>query len=168
LLRRRFSCRAFQERAVDGTLVERVLDAARWAPSAGNLQPWRFVVATAPHVLRRLASAAYGQASVAQAPIVVAVCAVPDESARTYGDLGRELYCVQDTAAATQTLLLAATAEGLGSCWVGAFRRGEVARCLELPPSWWVVSLVCLGWPAEDEGRRSRRPLEEIVLWRDG
>lgn len=122
---------------------------------------------TASETLRRLAAAAYGQSAVSEAPVVVVVCAVPDESARTYGDLGRELYCVQDTAAATQSLLLAATSEGLGSCWVGAFRRGEVARCLELPRSWWAVSLVPLGWPAEGEPPRSRRPLDDVVRWRD-
>jgi nitroreductase len=167
LFRQRFSCRSFTAGPVPRATIEALLDAARWAPSGGNLQPWRFVVVTAEHRRRELASAALGQGFVAQAPVVIVVCAVPEESARQYGDRGRELYALQDTAAATENLLLAATHAGLGACWVGAFDEHRVRRVLGLEPGWRPVALVPVGRPAEAPGRRSRRPLGEVVGWVD-
>jgi nitroreductase len=96
---------------------------------------------------------------------VITVCAVPDESATKYGPRGRELYCLQDTAAAAENILLAATDRGLGSCWVGAFDEHAAARTLELPRSWRPVALIALGRPGEAEPQRTRRPLSEITLW---
>jgi nitroreductase len=145
--------------------VKAVLEAARWAPNGGNLQPWRFVVVLDAAMRRGIAGAAYGQTFLAQAPVVITVCAVPAESASKYGARGRELYCLQDTAAAAQNILLAATERGLGSCWVGAFDEAAISRVLGLPASWRPVALIALGQPAETEPQRSRRPLDEITLW---
>ncbi len=164
----RYSCRRFRPDPVPRPLLEQLLEAAHWAPSAGGLEPWRFVVVTGTAPRRELAEAALHQAFVAEAPVVVVVCAVPEESARIYGERGRHVYCLQDTAAATQNLLLAATAAGLGSCWVGAFDEGKVRRILELPPTWWPVALIPLGFPAEGPRRRRRRPLPEVVVWVEG
>ncbi len=168
--RRRFSCRRFAPDPVPRTTLERLLDAARWAPTAGGIEPWRFVVVTDRATRAALARAAFGQGFVAEAPAVVCVVAVPAESAAAYGRRGAELYCLQDTAAATENLLLAAAAEGLGACWVGAFDEGAVAHHLRLPEGWRPVALVPVGVPAERPGARRRRPLEEVVVWfeRDG
>jgi nitroreductase len=114
---------------------------------------------------RALADAAYGQNFLATAPAIIVVCAVPEESARVYGQRGRELYCVQDTAAATQNLLLAATQSGLATCWVGAFDERAVARISSLSSSWRPLALVSVGYPAESEGRRSRRSVDDITTW---
>jgi nitroreductase len=165
LFTRRFSCRSFETRPIDRTTLEAVLDAARWAPSGGNLQPWRFVVVLDADRRRALADAAFGQTFLAQSPVVITVCAVPDESASRYGTRGRELYCLQDTAAAAQNILLAATGLGLGSCWVGAFDEAAVARELDLPTAWRPVALIAIGWPAATEPRRSRRSPDEIIRW---
>ncbi len=167
LFRERFSCRRYRPEGVSRDTLGEVLEAARWAPSGGNLQPWRFVVVRDGGLRRGLAHAAFGQTFVASAPVVVVVCAVPDESGRHYGRRGRELYCIQDTAAATENLLLAATACGLGACWVGAFDERRVADVLDLDGGWRPVALVPIGHPAEQGSRRSRRPLEEVALWRD-
>ena len=159
----RRSIRKFTAQPVSRALLEELADAARWAPSAGNIQPWRFVVVTAADVRRALAAAAYGQEFVAQAPAVVTVVAAPPPGDH-YGPRGPELYCLQDTAAATQNLLLAAYARGLGTCWVGAFDEGAVARVLALPPGERPVALVPVGYPAA-AGRSSRRPADEVVRW---
>ena len=165
LFERRFSCRSFDTTPLDRETVENILEAARWAPNGGNLQPWRFVIVLDPEKRRAVAGAAYGQGFLALAPVVIAVCAVPDESATKYGPRGRELYCLQDTAAAAENILLAATERGLGSCWVGAFDEAAIGRALELPRSWRPVALIALGRPTEAEPQRSRRPLSEISLW---
>ena len=86
------------------------------------------------------------------------ICAEPDQSAKRYGSRGREMYVYQDTAAATQNLLLMATSLGYGTCWVGAFDETGVVRVLGLPAGWRPVALVPVGRPAEQSGRRSRRP----------
>lgn len=165
VFKKRFSCRLFDPHPIGRETLEKILDAARWAPNGGNLQPWRFVVVIDPARRRKIAGAAYGQSFLAQAPAVIAVCAVPDESASKYGPRGRELYCLQDTAAAAENILLAATDLSLGSCWVGAFDEGAISRVLDLPEGWRPVALIALGRPAETEPRRSRRPLSEITLW---
>lgn len=167
LFYRRFSCRTYRSDSVPDEVIDEVLEAARWAPNAGNLQPWRYVVVHNSELRLALAGAAYGQSFLAQAPIVIVVCAVPGESAKTYGERGRSLYCIQDTAAAIQNMLLAATSRGLGSCWVGAFDELRVARILDLEEGWRPVALISIGYPAESGGRRSRRPLSEIVVVRD-
>lgn len=165
LFERRYSCRKFDPTPVDRETVTSVLEAARWAPNGGNLQPWRFVVVLDASRRRALAGAAYGQGFLAQAPVVITVCAVPDESDTEYGSRGRELYCLQDTAAAAENTLLAATDCGLGSCWIGAFDEAAVNRVLDLPVTWRPVALIALGHPAEAEPQRSRRPLSEVTLW---
>lgn len=145
-------------------LVKQMLRAAIRAPSAGNRQPWHFVVVRRPEVKEELAIAAWGQSFVAQAPLVIVVCAEPERSASRYGRRGVELYCLQDTAAATEHILLAATALGLGSCWVGAFDEGEAARALNLPAGLRPVALIPVGYPAQEAGgRTSRRPIQEVV-----
>ena len=167
LFRERFSCRRYRDEAVSRDALIDLLEAARWAPSGGNLQPWRFVVVQDEGLRRGLAQAAFGQSFIGSAPVVVVVCAVPEESGRHYGRRGRELYCIQDTAAATENLLLAATACGLGACWVGAFDERRVTDLLGLDVGWRPVALVPIGHPAEQGSRRSRRPLAEVVVWRD-
>ncbi len=165
LNRARFSCRRFKDRPVSRNVLLELLDEARWAPSGGNLQPWRFVVVERSDITASLATASGGQSSLARAPVVIVVCAVAAESAVQYGARGIRLYSIQDCAAATQTLLLAAAAKGLGSCWIGAFDEGRVAEILGIPRGWRPVTLVALGEPDEEAGSRQRRPLEEVILW---
>ncbi len=94
---------------------------------------------------------------------MIAVVAAPLELS-PYGRRGRELYCLQDTAAAVQNVLLAAHEMGLGTCWVGAFDDEAVARALGLKRGERPVALIPIGVPAE-KGSSSRRPLEEVVRW---
>jgi nitroreductase len=99
--------------------LEELLSAAISAPSAGNAQPWRFIVVRDQGLKGKLVEAAYGQEFLAEAPVVVVVCADLERARRAYKERGEKLYCLQDTAAAVENLLLAATAKGLGTCWGG-------------------------------------------------
>lgn len=165
----RYSLRAFDPDAdVSPGEVDRLLAAALQAPSAGNCQPWHFFVVRNPALKRSLASAAFGQGFVAQAPVVIVVCADRPRSAARYGARGSELYCVQDTAAAAEHILLGAVALGLGGCWVGAFDEGQAARVLRTPAHLRPVVILPLGKPASDEaGRSRRRSLAEAVTYLD-
>jgi len=160
-IRGRRSIRRFEPTAVTAAQIDELLEAARWAPTAGNLQPWVFVVVTSPATRRELADAAYGQDFVAEAPVVIGVAAAPPPTSR-YGERGRDLYCLQDTAAAVQNILLTAYTMGLGTCWVGAFDDAATARALKLGPGERPVALIPVGVPAT-AGRSHRKPLEEIV-----
>jgi nitroreductase len=160
---RRRSVRAFRPDPVAEELLEQLLDAARWAPSAGNLQAWEIVLVTDPALKRHLRDAALDQRFVEDAPIDIVVCTVPGRSAQRYGDRGAELYCVQDAAAAVQNLLLTAHALGLGACWVGAFHERPVSRALRLPRGVRPVAIVPVGYPAERPTTTPRRPLHTLV-----
>jgi len=163
---KRRSIRRFErDRDVPREAVERLLEAAISAPSAGNMQPWHFFVVREGETKLGLARAAWGQHFVAEAPVVIVVCADPGRSGWRYGRRGKELYCLQDTAAATQNILLAAVALGLGACWVGAFDEEAAARVLNLPSHLRPVAIVPIGYPAESPYRPARRALKEVTTF---
>jgi len=159
----RRSVRAFKSRDVSPEIVEKLVDAARWAPSAGNIQPWEFVIVRKPEIKRGLAEAALGETFVEEAPVVIVVCANENRSLQGYGIRGKTLYCIQDTAAAIQNIHLAAYSLGLGTCWIGAFREEEAREILKIPHGIRPVAIIPLGYPAEAPSPTSRRPINQIV-----
>ncbi len=159
----RQSIRSFEEKNVSKELVDKLLEAACQAPTAGNLQPWRFYVVRRGDIKEKLVSAALGQRFVAEAPVVIVVCADLNAASWGYGERGRSLYALQDTAAAIENLLLAAYAEGLGTCWVGAFNEAEASRALNLPSHLRPVALIPLGYPRRRGRKASRRSVDEVT-----
>lgn len=139
----------------------------RRAPSAGNLQPWRFSVIRNVEAKEALARAAGRQTFVPQAPVVFVISVVPSESARHYGERGRSLYCIQDTAAMVQNLLIASEALGLGAVWVGAFDEKAEACVIGLDAGARPVALVPVGHPRHKPRPGRRRPLDDIVTFID-
>ena len=164
-IKTRRSIRAFTEEEVSEEEIKRILDAARWAPSAGNIQPWIFVIVRDPKRKRRLSEAALNQLFIEEAPVVIVVCADQERSGRVYGRRGSDLYCIQDTAAAIQNLLLAAHALGLGACWVGAFNEDAVRRVLNIPAGVRPVAIIPMGRPAVKPRTVFKRSLNEIVRY---
>lgn len=162
-IKSRRSIRAFTDEPISEDEVNKLLDAARWAPSAGNIQPWEFVVVRDPEIKRGLARAALNQRFIEQAPVVIVVCANHARSAKGYGSRGANLYCLQDTAAATQNMLLAATAMELATCWIGAFDDEEAKKVLNTPGGVRPVAIVPVGHRAQTPRDRPRRPLADIV-----
>ena len=159
----RRSIRRFTRENVSEDDLRRLLECAIMAPSAGNLQSWEFVVVRDAKRKRGLSAAALDQTFIEEAPVVVVVCANEMRSGRGYGNRGVTLYCLQDTAAAIQNLLLAAHALGLGACWVGAFHEEEARTVLKVPRGIRPVAIVPLGHPDESPWDRERRPLSEVV-----
>ncbi|MCR4391985.1 MAG: nitroreductase family protein [Candidatus Acetothermia bacterium] len=165
-IKRRRSVRKYTGDPVTEDDVRTVLTAAIWAPSAGNAQPWRFIVVRDRALREGLVGAAHGQRFLAEAPLVIVVCADLLRAQRAYGERGVTLYCLQDTAAAIQNMLLAATSLGLGSCWVGAFDEAKASELLGLPSGLRPVALIPLGRFKEPSPPRERRPLTEVVEYR--
>jgi coenzyme F420-0:L-glutamate ligase/coenzyme F420-1:gamma-L-glutamate ligase len=193
LARTRRSIRRYLPEPVAAPLIETLLEAASWAPSAHNRQPWRFCVvqsapvkaALATHMAeawrRDLASdgadpleierrVAISQARLTGAPMLIAPCVTLAEM-DAYPDPVRSqaewTMAVQSVALACQNLLLAAHAAGLGACWMCAplFVPALVRQVLDLPEAWQPQALLTLGYPAEAK-TRDRAPLIERVVWR--
>lgn len=162
-IKNRRSVRAFTDEPVSDTKIRKLIDAARRAPSAGNIQPWEFVIIRGQEVKRELCKVAGNQNFIEEAPVVIVVCANTLRSEHGYGSRGVTLYCLQDTAAATQNMLLAAQAMGLATCWVGAFSEEEVIKVLNIPKSIRPVAIIPVGHPARKPKIRLRRPLNEII-----
>ncbi len=167
VIRTRHSVRDFAEgQDVDDELVNGLIGAAIEAPSAGNRQSWHFVVVRSAAARAALAHAAGDQMFVASAPVIIVVCADPARSASRYRERGRSLYTLQDTAAATENLLLAATALGLGACWVGAFDEDKARRALGLRAGLIPVAIVPVGYPCAPSTRETaRRPMSEVTSY---
>ncbi|MFO7837497.1 MAG: nitroreductase family protein [Candidatus Thorarchaeota archaeon] len=165
LLKSRSSVRNFSDEPLPREILDDILKAALRAPSAGNRQPWRIYVVRDRLKKKSLAEAAYGQSFIVEAPVACVVCAVPSESAHRYGERGRDLYSIQDTAALTYSILLSAHFAGYAGCWIGAFNEEDVSTVLALPSTMRPVSIIPLGRAApEEETRTSRKPLSEVVV----
>lgn len=156
----RKSVREFDSRPVDTHTVDRVLEAARLAPSAKNRQEWRFVVVTDGETREALQEAAHGQSFVGQAPVVIVACAETDRRMMHCGHLA----FLVDVAIAIDHITLAAVEEGLGTCWIGYFDPDKVRSILGIPGEVEVVQLIPLGYPTDPAPTtKPRHPLEEIV-----
>lgn len=160
---RRRSIRAYTQEEIDKEKLERVLQAARLAPSGKNAQAWRFIVVDDAQLKERLVEAARGQTFLAESHRVIVICVDETLVYQKHGDYMTSFMA--DGSIAMDHLMLAATAEGLGTCWIGAFSEVDVKEILEIPHPYRVVGLTPLGYPAREGTDRGRKPLEEIVSY---
>ena len=160
-IRTRRSVRKYKPTSIPDDVLGRVLEAVSLAPSAKNFQPWKFILIRDPELKAKVATACVNQAFMAQAPLIVAACGLPEKS---YTGMGRYMNSWPiDVAIAFEHLILQAQAEGLGTCWIGAFYEEEVKALLGVPAAVRVLGLTPLGYPAENPAARSRKPLTEII-----
>ncbi|MBE3099272.1 MAG: nitroreductase family protein [Planctomycetes bacterium] len=155
-LRTRRSCRRFAARDVPRDLVEKVVDAGRLAATARNDQPWEFVVVTDPAARREIAGMTDYGPFIADAPVCIAVLCTGTK------------YYLEDGSAATQNILLAAHALGLGACWVAGDKKPyapKIAGLLGAPEGARLVALVALGWPEGKLPTPPKRTLPEVLHW---
>lgn len=160
-IRTRRSVRAYRPDPIPEDVLQRILDAGRMAPSAANKQSWKFVVVRDADLRSRLAVAAHNQSFVGEAPVVIVAVGLSPE---------RTMSCEVpadpvDLAIAVDHMTLAAAAEGLGTCWIGAFDQNEVRRLLGIPDSCKVIALLPVGYPADQPKAKSRKELSEIVCY---
>ncbi len=172
-IKSRRSIRKFLDKPVEKEHIAKILEAARWAPSAGNCQPWRFVVVTDKEKTKKF-DPIFHQPWVEKAPVVIVVLAKPADSQKRYG--ADSVYYIQDCAAATQNMLLMAHGLSLGAVWIGAFSKEAVRKALEIESQYEVFALVCLGhyqgadkvtfdgYEIANNERRQRKRLEKIAF----
>lgn len=154
ILKRR-SIRSYRDKSVEDEKIKKILDAARWAPSAGNLQSVEYIVVKDKGTRDRLSGASYGQAQPSRAPVNIVICCNSRKISH-YGKRGEDLYTLQESGACIQNLMLMAHSLGLGTCWIGAFDEGKAREALEIPEHVRPVGIITLGYPDEspDSGRR--------------
>jgi nitroreductase len=162
-IRKRKSVREYDSRPVEDEKLEKILEAARLAPSARNLQEWRFVVVKDAETRRKLMVAAKDQSFVGEAPVVIACCAETDGHVMT---CGQQCYPI-DVAIAIDHMTLQAVEEGLGTCWIGAFHEEKAREALRIPGEIRVVELLALGYErgGMKPKKKTRKPMKEIVHW---
>jgi len=164
-IRNRRSVRSYSSRPIPATVMQRLRQSLRWAPSACNLQPWQFVFVQDVGLRQKLAVAAKAQMFVAEAPLLVVACGDPSKA---YPNMaGRYNSLDIDMAIAMDHLSLAAVAEGLGTCWIGAFDEAEAKRVLNVPAGLRIVAMMPVGYPRSADlirpvDQTQRKPDAEI------
>jgi len=159
VVKRRSMIRAYKSDPVPEGKIQRLLKYAVHAPSAGNLQPWEFIVVKSPETRAKLAKAAFDQTSIATAPVIIATCADIQRAGSKYGARG-SFYSLVDTAFASLLILLGAVEQGLGACFVGSYNPDEVTKLFALPEHVRPVGLITVGYPAESPRKPGTPKLE--------
>jgi nitroreductase len=165
VVKTRRSVRSYRSQPVPDDVLERVLSAARMAPSANNIQPWHFVVVKDAKLREEVARNCFDQTFIAEAPVVIVCCGrkYPDR----YSWISDNLYLV-DVAIATDHLTLAARNEGLGTCWIGALDQKSLRKILNVPSGHDIIMVTPLGYPSSETVFRTssnRKSLSEIVSY---
>jgi len=160
-IQQRYSCRAYRDQPVEQDKLDRILEAARLAPSARNMQEWRFVVVRDPELRQQLVPAAANQAFVGQAPVVIVACGDQADYVMRCGQKAHPI----DVAIALEHIALQAVREGLATCWIGSFYADQVKKILGIPDHISIVELMTLGYPADQPRPKKRVPIEQIVCY---
>ncbi len=178
-IRKRRSIRQYKSDPVDDETLKKILESARWAPSWKNTQCWRFIVVRDSNLKAAIADCLIkskrgdtlvdnaGTKAIKQAPILIVACAELGKTGLNAGVFATDKgdWYMFDTALAMQNLVLAAQAMGLGTVHLGLFDAKKVAKILEVPEGFCVVSMTPLGYPDEQPTARPRKELSEIVFY---
>ena len=159
----RRSCRKFLDKALEFDKVMMCIEAGTKAPSAGNIQDYRFILISNRDKIIQIAEHCTEQYWIREAPVLIVVAADTDLSEEFYGLRGQRLYATQNAAAATQNILLTAHALGLGACWVGSFDEGYLQDALNMPDTVRPQAIIALGYAAEEPRPREQKPLRMMV-----
>ena len=159
-IRKRYSCRAYQDKPIEQEKLDSIFEAARLAPSAKNLQDWRFVVVTDKETKRRLAEAANNQRFLENAGAIIIACSISSEVMRCGQALGPI-----DVAIALEHIALQATQLGMATCWIGSFYPEKVRPIVGIPKNIAIIELMAVGYPADSIKEPRRKPIEKILCY---
>jgi nitroreductase len=164
VVKHRGMVRTYKTDPVPEEKIQRLLQYAVRAPSAGNLQPWEFIVVKNPDVRTQLTKAAMNQNAVATAPVTIVTCADIQRMGSQYGARG-SFFSLVDASFASLLILLGAVEQDLGACFIGSYTPEEVAKVLGLPPHVRPVGLITIGYPAErpQKPKNKKIPLSKLV-----
>lgn len=164
-IRTRRSIRKFKDKQVPWDNIVTIMQSGKYAPSAGNLQNWKFIVVKNDAKRKAIAKACLDQEWMEVAPIYIVVLGEPEKAERYYGTRGRRLYTIQGVAAAIENMLLTAHSLGLGACWVGAFDEDEIRRILSLPEQADVHAVIPIGYADEKPEMPPKYRIEHMMFF---
>ena len=153
----RRSIRRFKPKPLPEEHLKKILEAAQQAPSAGNKQPWQFVVVRDPDIKDRLGKIARNQTWISNASVIIVAMAMDKKLPQIY-----EKWAERDVMIAVEHMVLSAWSLGYGTCWIGAFTEEEVKDLLDIPKEMTVINLLPIGVPDVSPEKKSRKPFEEI------
>ncbi len=163
VIKNRRSVRKYDSKPVSDSMLEKILQAGMHAPSAGNMQPWEFIVVKDYVMRKHIMEASQDQGWMIEAPVYIVLCINMKIASANYGERGEKLYGIQATAAAAQNMLLCAESLSLSTCWVGSFSEARVSILLQLPDYVRPCAIITLGYGQEKPLTPLRQPFEEIV-----
>ncbi|SNX54849.1 nitroreductase family protein [Thermoanaerobacterium sp. RBIITD] len=157
VLKQRRSVRVFEDKPIPKNILEDIIDCGRLAPTANNMQPWHFVVVTDKERLKYISEkATYGKFIKDAATCVIVYCESDN------------VHHLEDGAAATENIILAAKAYGISSCWVAGYDRTyekDINEFLQVPSNLRMISIVPLGYSTQKPAARSKKPLTDVIHW---
>jgi len=172
VIKNRVSIRKYQKRNIDDSQLNYILECGHAAPTAGNVQPWEFIVVRDVAMKRKIVDTTYvgiqkndskHQEWLIDAPVFVMVCSNMERIVAKYGEESMKKLIYLDCSAAVENMLLAAVDLNLGSCYISGFRENELSQVLELPSSIEVIAFLPIGYVEGNATRREKRPLKEVV-----
>lgn len=159
-IRKRYSCRAYQDKPIEQEKLQEIFEAARLAPSAKNLQDWHFVVVTDKKIKHQLAEAANNQSFLENAGAIIIACSNSSEVMRCGQAVGPI-----DVAIALEHIALQATQLQLATCWIGSFYPEKVKPIVGIPKNIAIIELIAVGYPADSRKEPKREPIEKILCY---
>jgi nitroreductase len=159
-IKKRYSCRNYVDKPIEKEKLSLLLEAARFAPSAKNLQDWRFVIVTDKEKKQKLAQAANNQSFIEKAGAIIVACTNTDYLMRCGQPAG-----AIDVAIALEHICLEATELGLATCWIGSFYPEKVKPLAGIPADIMIVELLAIGYPADKQQEQNRKPVEKIACF---
>ena len=166
-IKKRRSIRKFLSIPVEKEKVMKIIEAGSYAPCAGNIENWRFVIVKNKAKIEKIANACIEQTWISTAPLIIVVCSEMREIKQHFGLRAEMLYSIQNCAAAIQNMLLEITNLGLGSCWIGAFEEDAVKRILSIPENVRVQAVLPIGYPDESPPMPMKLKLYELTFIED-
>ena len=165
-IKTRRSIRRYMDTPVEWDKVGRIMEAAKAAPSSGNLQNWSFIVILDKGTRAQIAQCCLKQDWMVEAPVHIIVAGLPEKAKRFYGIRGERLYTVQNCAAAIENMLLMAHALGLGTCWVGAFDEDALKNAVPMPDEVRPQAVITIGYANEVVPEPPEFTLENVMYFR--
>jgi nitroreductase len=160
IMKKRYSCRGYQDKPVEQAKLDQIFEAARQAPSAKNLQDWRFVVVTDKTNKQKVAECTNHPNAFGKAGAMIAACSVCSDTMRC-----GQLIAPIDVSIALEHIALMATELGLATCWIGSFDTEKVRQVLGIPKDVAIIELMAIGYPEDGKRQTTREPMGHIVCY---
>jgi len=163
----RHSARSFKDKEVPFEVIGKILEAGKAAPSAGNLQNWKFIVVSKENKKHEIAEACAEQHWIGGAPFIIVVVGEPEAAKRHYGTRGERLYTIQNSAAAIENMLIMASDLGIAGCWIGAFDEGKLRHELRIPESGVIYAVLPFGYALGELEKPPEKRLELVTYFEE-